>query len=213
MEAVEEGLDASVDGIGAAASLDEIGLVVTRVGAEDVLLLVVGNQWCSLLVIGLETLADSLGLIVVTLDEGLTGDVIFALLLRGVEVVGVDTARARVGPAAADTSDDLLIGNLEVEGGVDLDLLLELGSLVSSAGETVEKNVISLVLLKLGEDHLDHEFIRDESTRVHERSSLDTKLGLVTNLLAENVTSGDVEVAIVLDEALADGTLTTTGGA
>jgi len=209
---VEHGLELGVDGVGAAAGLDEVRALRTGRRGDDALALVVLDEGCSHAVVGLKALTHSLGLVVVALDEGLASDVVLALDLGGVVVVGIDAAGAGVSPAAGDAADDLLRGHVEVERKVNLDLLLELGGLRHGAGKAVEEDVLVAELGDLGHDHLDDERVGNEAAGVHEGGSLLAERGLLADVGAQDVAGGDVRVVVVLDELLGDSALAATRG-
>ena len=209
VDTIKETLDSLIDGIRATTLVDKVRAIAAVIRVQNTLLLVVGNKGSSHVVISVKTLADSLGLVVITLDEGLAGDIVLALDSRRVVVISIDATRARVGPTTGDTSDDVLVRNDKVESEVNLDVLVELVSLGLGTGETIEEDVTAGVGLNLVQDHADDNGIRDETTSVHVLGSLLTELGLSANLSAEEVTGGDVVVVIVLDELLGDGTLAT----
>src|SRR5688572_25235896 len=97
--------------------LDVAGDLVRRAGAveapQEPGLLVMADQRLGFVVVGLEALADHLGLVVVADVELRPVDVALALLLRRVELDVEDVALLAAGAAPAQPPHDLLVGDVE----------------------------------------------------------------------------------------------------
>lgn len=181
----------------------------------ETLLLVVIDDGNGLLVVGDETLLESLGVVVGALDEGLTGDVVLHGDLGGSELLVVGATGGDVDQATSDAGDEEVVIDGELDNGVQALLLvlqhgIQLLSLDNSAGESIENESVLalLVVLQVVLDHVDHDLVTDESTSIHDLLGLHTDLGLVGNGSAEHVTGGQVADAVLLLDLGSLGTLT-----
>lgn len=96
-----------------------------------------------LLVVRYQSLLEGLGVIVRSLDQGLTSRVIGHRLLGRVEFTVVRSTRSRVDESTGDSGDEQGVGNLELESSVELLVLgvkhgIKLLGLRDSSGETIE---------------------------------------------------------------------------
>ncbi len=82
---------------------------------EHAAVLVIGDERLGLVVVGLEPLADDLGLVVVADDQLAAADVADALLLGRVELDVEDVAVLGAGAPAAEPPDDLLVRDVDQE--------------------------------------------------------------------------------------------------
>mmetsp|Transcript_77866 Transcript_77866/g.241328 ORF Transcript_77866/g.241328 Transcript_77866/m.241328 type:complete len:270 (-) Transcript_77866:14-823(-) len=196
-----------VDGIRALVLSDEVGMVRPVELREQPLRPVELQERPGDVIVALESLAHRLGLVVVALDQRLAGDVVPALDLGRVVVVGVGAAGGRVQPPAAGAPHDLLRGHGQVQRHVHLHLPAERLGLGRRAREAVEEHVLVLDVLDLREDHVNDEVVRDQAPGVHELLGLLPELGAEPDLRPQHVPCRDVEEAEVLDQLLADGPL------
>lgn len=219
-----------------AASLASLGLVAVKDGEQalpdlagllggvnglpDARLLVVVDHRGGLLVVGLEALLESVGIVVGALDQWLARDVVGHLLLGRVELDVVAAARGGVDQTAGDARYEELVVNLELDGVLEglvalAEHLVETLGLGDGAGETVKdeaavchmsgsvsgttlprlrhKNIPALALLVVVElllDHANDNLVRDETAGIHDLLSRLAEGGLLGNLGPEHVTGG-----------------------
>jgi hypothetical protein len=111
--------------------------------APDALLLVVFDDGGGLLVVSSQALLEGLDIVVGTLDQGLAGNIVLHVVLRRVEDAVVRAAGRGVDQTAGDTGDQQSVINLELDGVVQLLLLLgkhgiEALGLGDSPGESIK---------------------------------------------------------------------------
>ena len=92
------------------------GLLAGVNAAPDAGLLVVLAHGGGLSVVGGQTLGQGFGVVIGTLDQGLAGDVVLHVGLRGVEDLVVRAAGGRVHQTASDTSHEQRVVNLQLNG-------------------------------------------------------------------------------------------------
>ena len=185
----------------------------------DARLAVVVGDGGRLLVVGDEALAQGLFVVVRALDERLTGDVVFHRHLGRVKQLVVAAAARRVDEAAGDAGDEQLVRDLELHDMVKvlvalLEHVIELLGLRRRAGEAVEHKALFalLVRVQLVLDHVDHDLVADEATRIHDLLGLLAEIRAHSYLLAEQVTGRKMADHVV--EALENlGRLRTLTGA
>mmetsp|Transcript_78208 Transcript_78208/g.207558 ORF Transcript_78208/g.207558 Transcript_78208/m.207558 type:complete len:263 (-) Transcript_78208:99-887(-) len=204
-------LERLVDGIRALVLCHEVRVVRAIKLRKHTLRLVVGQQWLGDIVVTLEPLAHGLGLVVVALDERLAGNVIFALNLGWVVVVGVGAARSRMQPPAASALHYLLGGHCKVQRHVNLHGPAKRLCLGLRARKAIEKYMFLLCALDLFQDHVDNEVVRHQAAGVHVCLGLQPERRAQADLCSQHVTSGHMVEAEVLDQLLANRSLAPTG--
>ena len=137
------------------------------------LLVIVGEDGGSLCVVGLHSLSQDLGVIVLALDKRLASEVVLALNLGWVELDVVRSATCGVNAATLNSLNKNVIVDLELNSLVDLlatraEHAVELLSLNSGSGEAV-KQESSLALGVLGGivNESNNNLVRNELTSVH----------------------------------------------
>mmetsp|Transcript_33674 Transcript_33674/g.72842 ORF Transcript_33674/g.72842 Transcript_33674/m.72842 type:complete len:317 (-) Transcript_33674:76-1026(-) len=147
---------------------------------------------------------DGLGVVILSLDQGLAREVVQSRRLGRRELLVVGPAAARVDPATRHTLNQELIGDLEAEDLVDLDAsggehLVELLRLRDGSWEAVEDEAgAALGLLDGVADDADDEVVRDERARLHGGLGLHAERGLRRHGRAEHVARRQVAQAVVL---------------
>src|SRR3954447_14523223 len=189
----EGGPDVVVDLGGAARAVE---------APQQALLLVVVDQRLGLLMVRREPLLDHLRLVVLAQLEGAAAEVAHALGLRGVERHVLDVA-VRALAAAGQPLDDDLVGRRDVQRRGQppaelVELLLERLRLRVVAREAVEQEAVVALGLDLAEDHRDHQLVGHELALVHVRRRLAAELGLLRDVLAQQVAGRDVREVEVL---------------
>lgn len=126
---------------------DLAGLLAGVNGLPDAGVLVVADDGRRLLVVGLEALAEGLGVVVGALDEGLASDVVLHGLLGGVEGQVVRTAGGGVDETARDARDEQGVVDLELHRVLQGEVALaehgvETLGLGNGAGEAVEDEAV-----------------------------------------------------------------------
>lgn len=91
------------------------GLLAGVNGLPDARVLVVADDGRRLLVVGLETLAQRLGVVVTALHQRLARDVVLHVVLGRVEDAVVGTAGSRVDETARDARDEKGVVDLELD--------------------------------------------------------------------------------------------------
>ena len=115
----------------------------------DTGLLVVVDNGGGLGVVGSQTLDEGVGIVIRTLDQRLSGDVILHVLLGRVEDLVVRAARGRVDQAAGDTSHQQGVVNLQLNGVLKLLVtgkkhVIEALGLRNRPGETIQNEAVHL---------------------------------------------------------------------
>lgn len=126
---------------------DLTGLLAGVNGLPDAGVLVVADDGRRLLVVGLETLAEGLGVVVGALHEGLASDVVLHGLLGRVEGQVVGTAGSGVDETARDARNKERVVDLELDGVLQGEVALaehgvETLGLGNGAGEAVEDEAV-----------------------------------------------------------------------
>ncbi|GIX65379.1 trehalose-phosphatase [Babesia caballi] len=169
---------------------------------EKAELVVVVDQRGGLLVVGIQASANDRNVVVLAAGEGLAGDVVdHGDLGRPVGLV-VHTAGGDVDEATADAPGQNVLGALEEKHGVQLladagEHGLEALGLALGAGETVEDEAAAaLEGVDLALHQLQDNVVGDEGALVHVLLGLETHGVAVPHCGAQNVTSGQVAVAV-----------------
>lgn len=146
----------------------------------DTFLLVKVGDGRSRLVVRLETLLESVGIVVRTLNKRLSGNVVLAGNLRGSKLDVVGAARGRVHKTASDTADQEVVLDLELDGVLDRLLasvkhLVQLLRLNHGTGEAVQDEaVLAISTVKVVLDQVNDELVRDETASLHDLLGLET---------------------------------------
>lgn len=164
--------------------------------------------------VGHQTLLEGVGVVVRTLDQRLASDVVLHVLLRRVEDLVVRAARGRVDQTTSNTVDQQLVVNLELNGIAKRRLALgkhrvQTLGLGNGSGKAVQnETVLALgVVLQLVLDHVDHDFVRNKATLVHDLLSLEAEGSLLGNLRTQHITGSQVAGAVLLLEVRSLGSL------
>jgi hypothetical protein len=117
--------------------------------APDTGLLIVLDNRGGLGVVGSQTLGEGVGIVIGTLDQRLSGDVVLHVLLGRVEDLVVRAARGRVDQAAGDTSHQQGVVNLQLNGVLKLlvtgdEHVIEALGLRNRPGETIQNETVHL---------------------------------------------------------------------
>jgi hypothetical protein len=155
--------------------------------------------------VGLQTLLHHLGLVVLAQLERTPAQVAHALGLRRIERDVLDVA-VRALAAAGQALDDDVVRRRHVQRRGEppahaLELLVQRVGLRVVAREAVEQEAVVALLLDLVEDHLDHQRIGHELAGVHVRRRLLAELGLLLDMVAQQVAGRDVRKVEVLAQS------------
>jgi hypothetical protein len=179
--------------------------------------LVIVDQGLGLVVVGLQTVADRLRLVVVALDQPRTILVADVLSLRRVELDVVVVALLDADPPTAEPALDLLVRDVEEQHRGDPppqlgQLLVERLRLRGRPREPVEDEAVAgVVLLEALAHHRHDHVVGNEITGVHVALRLPAELRAVGDVLAQHVPRPDVRKLEVLPQALGLGAFTGTG--
>ena len=167
--------------------------------APDASLLVVLDNRLGLLVVGDQSLLQGVFVVVRSLNQRLAGDVVGHVLLRRVEQLVVGSATGWVDQSAGDSRHQQLVVDLQLHGALQRRFPLtqhavQLLGLRDGSGETVQDEAVLalLVVFQLALDHVDHDFVRNQTTFVHDLLGLNTQFGFGGNLSSQHVTCGQV---------------------
>mmetsp|Transcript_11996 Transcript_11996/g.18054 ORF Transcript_11996/g.18054 Transcript_11996/m.18054 type:complete len:326 (+) Transcript_11996:371-1348(+) len=156
--------------------------------------LVVANQRCSLVVVDFQTLANRLFLVVLTLNQRLSGLVVLTLDLGRIVFHMVDTTASLMHPATGQTADNFFVihGNFDhiVDGN---SLVFQSFSLGDGPRETVEQEtVLAIRLLNTLFDQRNDDVVRHQAACCHDFLYLLAQLGLGFHRRTQHVTGGDL---------------------
>lgn len=187
--------------------LDHIHLGHGVNGEKHILFGVVSENWSSFLVVALKTGLQGLGVVVGSLDEGLTSDVIFALDLGWIELDVVGSSRCLVNPSTLDSLNEDLVINFEFNDLVDLaaglaEHLVELLSLYHSSRESIQKHALLAFWLVHGSlDKAQNDFVADKFTLSEDVLHLEAHGGAARNIVTDKVAGCSVaNTKLVLDD-------------
>ena len=165
--------------------------------------------------INLETLVNSLRCIIVALNE-LPAAIVADTFHSGRDRFHIEAGTTSLAdPATAHAAQDLILGDLQCDGCIDLDAgFLHSLRLSDRAGHTVEDVALRTIVTSdtLVQDS-DDDFIRHQLTSVDVTLSLDAGGSAILNGGTEDVTRGDARDTELLAEDLCLGTLSGTGSA
>lgn len=125
-------------------ALPDLTRLLTGINAApDTGLLVVVDDRGGLGVVSSQTLGEGFGIVIGTLDQRLSGDVVLHVNLGRVEDLVVRAARGRVDQAAGDTSHQQRVVNLQLNGVLELlitsdEHVIETLGLRNRPGETIQ---------------------------------------------------------------------------
>ena len=183
-----------------AADTFNLGALGRALGCRQALVKL--DQRLGLGVVDLQALAYGLFLVVITLDQVFTGNVVLASHLRRVVINVVNAAGTRVHAATGQAGDDFFVGNGDFQHAVDVDAgFNQRFSLRDGARETVEQETLGAIVL--GDalfDQTDDQIVGDQAASIHDFLDLLAKLGAGLDRCAQHVAGGDLRNA----EALAD---------
>ncbi len=113
--------------------------------------------------------------------------------LRRVIIIRIGSTGRCVDPAVAQSLNNHLVRNVQRQHGINIEEFLQLGSLVGGARKAIEKNRLSS--RQSGQfllEDVQHNFVRNKFSRLHVRLSGQTNLSLLSDVLAQQVASGNL---------------------
>jgi len=161
--------------------------------ALDVIL-IESDQGFGLLVVDMQAVAYRVLAVVGTLCEGLPGNIVDAGITRRIVLQVIDPAGRFVHAAAAETLDDDVVVDMDLDHSIDLDVgVLHRLRLGNGAGKTVEQE--SFPAIRRG-DALPHQgndqIIGNQPSGGHDVLGLHAQLGAGADRGAQHVTGGDL---------------------
>ena len=112
----------------------------------------------------------------------------------------VDGVAVGAGPPLGQSLDEFIVGHVDVDRDVDVDLRREGVRLLDGPGESVEDDLVESLDLLLHES--DDEVVGYESSGVHVGLRFESELGPVPDSLAQHVTGGQLGVSEVVAHLL-----------
>ena len=175
---------------------------------------VVGDQGGRGGLVDLEAVADRLLLVVVPLDQGLSGLVVDAFDLGRVVENVVGSSGALAYPSSGKAAYDRLLVKDEVDDPVEVCHGCKRVGLCNRAGKSVEdESALRIILLQPLVDHRDGDLVRNEIACSENRLDTHSKPGLVLDVLPEQVSRGDVGDAVYILRLRGDRSLAGPGRA